>query len=388
MKKLFYLLFLTLAAAATACGEKDEPTPPEPGPEPPAEVGRTVLVYMVAHNNLGQQGWDAADISEMRRAASTGGLHGGRLLVMHQASDGTSVLKEINGSGLIDTLKIYDSYNSSLSIRRMRDVFDDMQALAPARAYGLVLWSHGTGWLQNGMDDPDDRRRAFGVDGNTNKQMNVSALAKAVDGRGFDFIYFDCCHMASVEAAYEMRHATPLIVGSVAELPSPGMPYDENVPLLMQGKAVEAAANTFRYYDEKLGSDRTCTMTAIATAGLDRLAAAAAALYSTAAPLPEGTMPQKFERGATCRLFDLLDYAESVATDADALAEFRAALADAVIYQAATPKIFNIITVRRHCGLSTFVVRTPDDMTDRGYSSLQWAADVAATLPCSKQSNP
>ncbi|MDE6161183.1 MAG: hypothetical protein K2F77_05955, partial [Muribaculaceae bacterium] len=58
-----------------------------------------------------------------------------------------------------------------------------------------------------------------------------------------------------------------------------------------------------------------------------------------------------------------------------------------VIYQAATPKIFNIITVRRHCGLSTFVVRTPDDMSDRGYSSLQWAADVATALPCSRQSN-
>ena len=374
MKKLIYLLLLFIAAATSSCGEKNEPAPP------PAEVERTVLVYMVAHNNLGQRGWDAADISEMRTAASAGGLHGGRLLVMHQNSEGNSVLKEINSRGEVDTLFVYGADGTSVSIARMRRVFDDMRRLAPARHYGLVLWSHGTGWLQNGISDPDDtRRRAFGLDGAG--QMNVTALSRAVEGQNFDFIYFDCCHMASVEVAYEMRHATPLIIGSVAELPNPGMPYDENIPLLMQGKATDAAANTFRSYDELHGSSRTCTMSAIATAGLDRLAAATRALYATAAPLPAGTMPQHFERTSRCRLYDLLHYAELIGTDAAAMDEFRAALADVVLYQAATPFIFNDITVSRHSGLSTFVVKDADDMNERGYSSLKWASDVASSLP-------
>lgn len=373
---LHIILLLTLILAACS-DSKDTPDPA------PATVERTVLVYMVAHNSdLGGKGWDAADITEMKQGAAVGALgRGRRLIVMHQNSQGLSVLKEITAEG-VDTLKIYDDTEPSISIARMRRVFDDMRALAPARHYGLVLWSHGTGWLQNGWADPDDKtgkQRAFGLDGG--KQMNVTALAKALDGQGFEYIYFDCCHMASVEAAYELRHTTPLIAASTIELPNPGMPYHENLEYLAAGDVAAAAANTFRYYDEFSGSSRTCAMSVIATDGLDALAAATRTLYASATPLPESTEPQRYERGKQCYLYDLDHYAELISQSADALAQWRKALDNVVVYKAATPKVFSTLTISRHSGLSTGLIREPADMTTLGYSDLQWASDAASALP-------
>lgn len=378
MNKLTAIM-MAAAMATASCGDKhsDEPAP---GPGKPSEATRTVLVYMVAHNDLGARGWDNADITEMRTAASTGSLGGGRLVVMHQSSEGNSMLKEITADGTVDTLKVYDTAEAAVSIARMRRVCDDVREYAPASAYGLVLWSHGTGWLDNGMADSYNApKRAFGLDGG--KQMSVTSLAKALDGQGFDYVYFDCCHMASVEVAYELRHATPVVVGSACELPNAGMPYDENLDMLMKGDAAGAAANTFRYYNEMAGSGRTCTMSVIRTDGLDRLAEATRRVFATAQPLPEGTMPQAFERTGTCRLFDFEDYVERIATDSDALTAWRSALEQSVAYAASTPTIFSTLKIARHCGLSTFVVQSPADMDNMNYYRLRWAGDVASALP-------
>lgn len=54
-----------------SCGEADEPAPPAP-PSPSEEVHRTVLVYMLADNNLGwANSFDAYDLDEMVRGAKT-----------------------------------------------------------------------------------------------------------------------------------------------------------------------------------------------------------------------------------------------------------------------------------------------------------------------------
>ena len=190
--------------------------------------------------------------------------------------------------------------------------------------------------------------------------------------------------MSSTETAYELRTVTDIIVGSPTELITSGMPYDRNIEQLIDGSEtalIGAARNTFDYYDSKTGMQRTCTMSVIRTAALDDLAEATRRVYATAAPLPAGSMPQAFERTGTCRLFDLEDYVERVATDADALAAWKDALGRSVTYAAATPAIFSTLKIARHCGLSTFVVKSAADMSDKNYYRLQWAADVAATLP-------
>lgn len=376
MKQVFYILSLFFMLVSCVSNH-DEPDIPDE----PKTADRTVLVYIVANNNLGTRNYDIKDIKEMCEAARQGGIGNSRLLVMHQRPGAMSVLKEINRKGEIDTLAVYGTDVNAVSIEHMRRTFDDMRRLAPAHNYGIVLWSHAMGWLQDGWKDPDDGRlRTFGQD--AERAMNVTALAEALDGQGFDYVYFDCCHMASVEVAYELRHSTDYIVASAAELPNNGMPYDINIPELTKATPdlVKAAENTFRSYDDLTGENRSCTMTVIATAGLDKLAEATARVYDTAVENPNLNGLQYFDSAAN-RFADLEHYVERIATDSEALEAWRKALGECVLYHEATPWMFSIISISRHCGLSTYPVTSVSGLTRFGYDGLEWARQVASHLP-------
>ena len=240
---------LLLMVLFVACGgDEPDPLPPSP-PEP---VNRVVLVYMVANNNLGAAGYDRDDIDEMLIAARSGDIGpNGRLLVYHDGANAMPVLAEIRGGGRIDTLKRYDGDGYAVEIARMRGIFDDMREYAPASEYGLVLWSHGTGWIQDGIsDESDDEISALSFGQDCGRTMNVTSLARALSGQDFSFLYFDCCYMASVETLYELRHAVPLIAASATELPVRGSRYDLNISAFFADGSpdlVGAARNTFEH---------------------------------------------------------------------------------------------------------------------------------------------
>lgn len=356
----------------------------EPGPDPvPSKAPRTVLTYIIATNNLGSSGFDSEDLDEMMQAAANGALKGGaRWLVYHAPSDDSAPrLLELMPDGFKE-LATYEP-GSSATGARMDAVMKDMERLAPASSYGLVLWSHATGWLQDGIDDPEYSTKSFGSD--FGKHMNVTTLRGVLARHDFDYVYFDACYMATVEVAYELRGVTRHIVGSPSELPVRGMPYHENVPLLLNGSAanlVKAAGNTFAYYNSLPNADeRTCTMAVIATSALDRLAAATRDIYSVT-PLPHpGTNVTNY-RG-TSRQGYSIDFGEYVralaagATDATTLlGAFDKAMNDAVIYCDATDKLWDRWPIYSTSGLATYVFNDASDFDIKGYTSLQWARDV------------
>jgi len=152
MKK--FCLLLMVLVSLVSCRE-DDPTPPTPD-----KASRTVLVYMAANNNLGSNRFDAMDLAEMKTAAEKGHIGAGRLLIYHAPYNKGPVMLEMTKDGL-DTLKTYDSSKMSVEAGRMAEVFADVQNFAPAVDYGLILWSHGTGWIHDGIDS-DVRQRSFG----------------------------------------------------------------------------------------------------------------------------------------------------------------------------------------------------------------------------------
>ena len=275
-KLLNLLLTVIIACQFTACKDTDEPSPVPKHGEP---VERTVLVYMVADNNLGSYNQlNRADLNEMVKGAADGGLNGGRLLVYHNrpGTDRGNVplLIEVTKQGL-DTLKTYPDTPDSYSVEadRMREVLSDMKEYAPASDYGLVFWGHATAWMTHGSYDIDSRasapvKRSYGSD--RNKWMPLTSMRKALDGEYFSFIYFDCCLMGTAEIAYEFRHNTPYIVASPTELEGEGMPYHLNLPAFFATEkpdVVAMATNTFEYYNLRSGN-YSCQMTVIDTLSL------------------------------------------------------------------------------------------------------------------------
>lgn len=376
IRKLLYIFLLPLLIGFSACSDGDEPVVPD-------KAERTVLVYMVASNNLGTAGYDSADLGEMMEAAVNGDIRNGRLLVYHAAYYGTPVLKEITPQG-IDTLKIYDNSVVSVDSRRMLEVFDDVERLAPASDYGLVLWSHGSGWLQDGITDENDgllAPQAFGQD--HGQKMNLTTLARTLEQRDFSFVYFDCCYMGAVELAYELQHATRYIVASPSEIPVDGMPYHKNVKCFFEPtpNLTAAARNTFELYDGKSGSSRTCTISVVDTEGIAQLATLTRRIYQAAGrPVPEGYTPQKYMVENRCYHNDLADYVLSLTDDESMQEQWNAALAACVKYEASTPMLWSKLPINTHCGLSTFIFADESESQSKNYHTTSWYRDVASSL--------
>lgn len=383
--KYLFLTVITLLLAA--CGSSNnEPTPP---PVPDTPVHRTVLVYIAADNSLGTARYDSADIREMRAAALNGDLQGGRLLVYHKGPDTAPTLSEMGTDGKLTVIKDYTADSlTSIHAQRMLSVIADARQTAPADQMGLVLWSHADGWLNNGIDDPyfgtQSKARSYGQE--QGKRMSLTTLSKVLDAAGgFDFIYFDCCYMGTVEVAYQLRNVTPYIVASPTELPANGMPYDRNLRSLFKpagADLVEAATNTFNTYNALYGQDRTCTMTVIRTDALEGLAAATARLYgdATTEMWPLGYYPQKFAYTGINYHYDMADYVRTMGASADPqmLADWESAFADAIMYEAHTPLLWDLMSLERCNGLSTYIPRNTDDLSTRGYNQLDWYTDVAS----------
>ena len=367
-------------------------------PEPRRTSERAVLVYMVASNSLGSYKYDDNDISEMLAAARAGDLLNGSLLIYHQSYSGAPVLKEVTATG-IDTLKIYDNSVSSLSVSRMKGVIGDVKATIPAKDYGIILWSHGNGWLRAGEGHTGETPigRAFGQEGGIDgvtRYMDTESLAQALTGTGLSFAYFDCCYMGGVEVLYDMKGAVPKIVASVAELPAAGMPYNITLPYLMApGKAdLEGAAKaTFDFYDSKTGVDRTCTMSVYDMEGMDELTDAVKELYAWHPVTPANFTPQKFMTEWKCYHYDFKHYVENLqlpgTNDDEQLQAFEstrekvlAAIERVVTYNEATPYIWDKLAVKHHCGISTQFLTDEVGSTTQGYQETAWWRDVASQL--------
>ncbi len=376
---LKYLVIVSLLLSLVSCHE-DEPAPPV------KEAHRTVLVYMVADNSLGGQGDDDSDIDEMIQAAAAGDIGDGRLLVYHNrpgTNNGNAPeLLEITPTGTV-VLKTYpdDPQKYSVDVDRMKEVFADVKRLSPADDYGLVLWSHGMGWVENGASRAPVLR-SFGDDRGVT--MKVSSLARALDGEGFGFVYFDCCYMASVEVAYELRNVTPLIIASATELPAAGMPYHRNVKVFFSEPldVVRAARNTFELYDGQVAYMRTCTMSVIDTSVLDELATVVGQIMESGAmPTVSRDRQQRFMVSSDCRFYDLGRYIETLDCDPLLVDRFNDVMGRVVVYKAATPYIWGRLKIEHHSGLSVYPVYELNDASRDGYSNQAWWRDVVSRNP-------
>ena len=381
MKKLKYSISVTMLSllalfALVSCGDE-----PKGGDDD--SIGRTVLVYMVANNSLGRVGYDLMDIEEMKKASLAGDIKDGRLIVYHSDVNGDVTLNEVKDGELV-VLKAYDNSSLSVESSRMREVVADTKRFAPAADYGLVLWSHGSGWLVDGIEDLESSApsvQSFCED--SRKRMNVSTIARTLKGEDFGFIYFDCCLMGSIEVIYELQGCADYIVASPTELPVYGMPYDKNIKHFFKPvpDLVKAAEETFNYYNTPgVSPVEWCTMAVYDMKAVSRLADATKAVYSASViGFPDGYQPQRYSDEAVCYYYDFVDYVNILTDDKALLDEFNAAASAVVIYHAETPMLFNVVKLEHCNGFATYIMRNHDD-NRKNYKSTAWYRDVVSLL--------
>jgi hypothetical protein len=224
----------------------------------------TLLTYIAADNDLYSMGKQSYD--QIIKVGSTAEIRHG---VLFDWPAGAA--RYIAGKpGLVqqqEQLGDYDSADPERLIETARWVFERY----PAERYGLILWSHGTGWAPKEIEkvarrvrgdgnvesaESNDRavmpgsraffrttlsemlkpdhsaERAILFDDGTGHALDTLQLDRVTGeiskriGQKLDFIGMDACLMASVEVAYQLRKNVACMAASEELVPGQSWPYD------------------------------------------------------------------------------------------------------------------------------------------------------------------
>ena len=225
----------------------------------------TLLTYIAAHNNLARFG--KRSLLEILQVGSNADVVHGALF--DEPGGAGRYLMGSPGKVVEQTqFKRFDSGDPEGLIATAKWLF----AQRPAERYGLVLWSHGTGWEPSEIESvacearpghglaanesneraaapgarvlfrstlrriltPDKpAERAILFDDGTGHSLDTLELARVARtiadaiGQPLEFLGMDACLMANIEVAYELRSAVRHLVASPELVPGHSWPYQE-----------------------------------------------------------------------------------------------------------------------------------------------------------------
>ncbi len=217
---------------------------------------RTVLVYMAAENNLDP--FADLDLSEMKKGSLQLDEEQNLIVYVNRAdSAGTPYMARFFKGELVDSVPMPDAI--AADPRVLTNILRETRQRYPANSYGLVLWGHCTGWLISD-EDAIPATRAYGgstgdktIKSSGNYWMNIPQMSDAISAAMEDdklaFVFADCCNFACIEIAYELRNVADYIIGSPAEIPDGGAPYDVCVSDLFLESTNFYCALIDHYYD-------------------------------------------------------------------------------------------------------------------------------------------
>ncbi len=387
MNRIFTLLFAAAMLLAFPSCDKNEDVSKH------SRSKRTVLVYAVASNNLASD--LVSDKNEMiKAAADVEGLGKDvRLLLYSVASQNATeatlaeLSKDSIGQWKFQPLKTYDRNTFSTDPKRMSEVFADLRDEAPSDKYGLILWSHGTGWIPNFSEHqvPKGMAKSYGLDKyqGVSDYCDLHELSSAIPDRMFDYIWFDLCYMMGVEVAYQLRNKCDFIAGYPTEDWSMGMNYDTTLPMLMAPTPDLAGAGK-AFYDYYNDQNMAVTVTVMKTDGFERLAQAATDIYAKGIKPTSIVGLQNYSRLKTA-LYDFgqftKKYLDSSDPESAALVnEFDDALKEMTLYAGCSTKNFNgtqnAFDPAQYSGLSCYFPGKAAADIDSYYFTLDWPKQV------------
>lgn len=321
---------------------------------------RTILFYMAGDNSLSEETQEKVDA-----LAAAWNIAGENRLLVYQDRGGENAhrLLEIkagsNGKGMIKLLEEYKDENSATT-KVFAHVLNDMVRYCPSSDYGLVLFSHSSGWLPTGAFA---QPRSVATDGDT--EFSLMDFARTIPNGQFRFIVFESCLMAGVEVAYELKDKTSQILASSAEILSPGFTplYGKMFEYLYKlTPDLTGFANEYYNYCNGFSDDsRSATVSVINTAGLALLKSLLARSESNVEHWEwvERDGIQHFDRREKDYLFyDLEGYIRTIGTQEE-INELAGILERSVLYKAATEKFMSGtpygFLIKQHCGLTIYI---------------------------------
>lgn len=362
----------------------EEPKDPLMPTLPMAQGDMTLLFYVVASNNLASS-W-VQDLDEIKIGATRAGIseHSVRIVTYVVTPDeeqaSLSLLVDDGVSMEPKLIRQYDRDICSTDPTRIREVIEDVCEMFPSDRNGLVFWSHGTGWTPAFTTHP--RQKAWGADTNAGytDQCDITELAAAIPEGVIDYIWFDCCYMASAELLYELTDKTSTVVAYPSEVWNKGMPYDITIPYMIGNdddllQAAEKFASYYKVYNQAY-SIGVFDLTNPAFIRLPQLFSACVRdMYGT-----NVYGVQNYGRGTLGPFYDLADLAlcsTGSASDPRYLA-LQDALSECVLFSSCSERSFsgNIWFPERCSGVSVHMPGSGTDEFETFFRSTAWGKAV------------
>lgn len=341
----------------------------EEGIDSPDTFDRVVVVYLAGDNNLSSE--VDIKISALKYGLRFIDNRVNRVVVYADYVDSMPKIIELG----VDENKVVRSYAAlnSADPTIMNGVLKDIMGMYPANSYGLIVFSHATGWLPEGVygqnyaeldgekEDVQSTRSIF-VDGED--EMAISDFSKCLplpsQGK-YDFIIFEACLMSGIEVAYELKDATDYIVSSSAEVLSPGFIdcYSSSLDCLFSEKPdlKRFCEKYYELYNAESGARQSATISLIRTEGLNSLANEIATILNAPQKSFDLSKIQHFDRTNQHIFYDLSDYLEAVSTVS--LESYYNSLHNTVVYAASTPYFMKgypySFPIDSHSGLTIYV---------------------------------
>ena len=311
-----------------------------------------------------------------------------------------------------DTLRVY----ADTTVATRKTIVNEVLTLAknrfPAKSYGMLLSSHGTGWAPQGYCySPPDKSNGtiFGLNtslydgpakyheespllksigahynGSAARsiEINIPDLADAIPMH-LDYILFDACFMGAVEVAYELKDKCDKICFSQTEVLAGGMDYKNLLTVLFDENGTDitvCAKNYFDMYkDQKASYMRSATVSVVDCRKLDPLAeivtkhstAIKTLAKSSARSGVQGYFQPRYTRHHGI-FFDLEDIVKKAGANEEELTELRNALNECILCKYATKSFLDEFTINTHCGLSMYLPDSDREVLNEYYTSLKW----------------
>ena len=408
MKKL--LIAICAVAMLAAC-HKDETE------ENQVKADRTVLVYISGECSL----WDFIDddLKEMKAGSQSIGDNNLLVYVDNATTGEIPWLARINKGQITDSVSFTeiakvmnldpaeslvkgDPYSSEAQVMEgvLRYAFQKFPS--KNNDYGLVLWGHGSGWLIKDSIPYTAmaRQKAYGIDNGRNdkgysadngKWLNIPSMAKLLSKLPhLSFIFCDCCNMMCLEVAYELRNVTDYLIGTPAEIPGVGAPYNTVVPAMFEKTTFWKSIVDYYFKQRAGGFD--VPLSVIQTNGMENLANATKTVLKNSAskigegyPNTSGLIYYYYDSSSHQVFFDANDFILKYA-DTNEYNSWKQVLDKTVIYKKmATSWMINknswpnyygnyfTVTEEKYGGVSMFVPTYIQQTTDnKDIQQMQW----------------
>jgi hypothetical protein len=358
--------------------------------------GKTVLVYMVADNSLSSEA--NINIDSLEAGLSRDTVNGNLLVYVDQLNDVPKLIQLVkpdNGTVRQQVVKAYKEQNS-VSPTVMASVLKDVTDCFPSTSYGLVLWSHGYGWLpatstSKAITSASARAvslRWFGLDGTD--EMSLPDLVTALSaGPHFDYILFDACFMGGVETAYALRGCTNYVIASPAEVLADGFPYKKLVPSLFgstESDYIRIASLFYDYYNSQSGYRHSAAISCVKCSELENLAVEEKVLIDVHVDdlnTFDAASVQAMDSYTPHLFYDLGHFVECFTTEQERTS-FENQLSKTVVYQACTPNILSVgssgytgfFPVNHFSGLNTYLPPSGNATLNTSYQTMEWYSAV------------